>query len=84
MSVAGVLQGVGAAGVLIAFALSQREVWQTDSVRYLAFNLVGAVCLFWAAVLTGLGGFALLEAAWALIALRGLWRRRRGGGRVAG
>jgi hypothetical protein len=77
VSVATVLQWLGAAGVLVAFALSQRGVWPTDSVRYLTMNLVGAVCLFWAAVLTGHGGFVVLEAAWALIALRGLWMRGR-------
>ena len=72
-----ILQWVGAAGVLGAFALSQRAVWPIAGVRYLATNAVAGLCLCVAAILSRQWGFVLLEGAWALIALRGLWSGRR-------
>ena len=77
MSLAMTLQWLGAAGVLSAFALSQRGMWSIDGPLYLTTNLVAGVCLCVAAILTAHWGFALLEAAWAAIALRGLYLRGR-------
>lgn len=71
-----VLQWVGAAGVLSAFGLSQRDVWPIAGVRYLTVNFVAGICLCAAAILTSQWGFVLLEGAWATIALRGLWSGR--------
>lgn len=77
MSTATALQWFGAAGILTAFGLAQRDLLAIDSVRYLTMNLVAGTCLCWAAVLTSHWGFVLLEGAWALIALGGLVRGRR-------
>ncbi|MDQ6807166.1 MAG: hypothetical protein M3065_19920 [Actinomycetota bacterium] len=68
-----VLQWLGAAGVLGAFAFSQRTVWSIHSRRYLMTNLAAGTCLCAAAILSRQWGYTLLEGAWALIALRGLW-----------
>ena len=77
MSLAMTLQWLGAAGVLAAFALSQRGIWSIDGPPYLTTNLAAGVSLLVAAVLTSHWGFAFLEGAWAAIALRGLYLRGR-------
>ena len=73
-----VLQWLGAAGVLCAFALSQREAWPISSRRYLITNLLAGLCLCAAAILTRQWGYTLLEGAWAVIAFRGLILGLRG------
>lgn len=77
MSLAMILQWLGAAGILSAFGLSQRGRWSIDGPLYLTTNLVAGLGLCVAAVLAAHWGFALLEGAWAAIALRGLYLRGR-------
>ncbi len=71
---ASILQWLGAAGLLAAFALSQRGTWAVDRLSYLVVNLVAGVCLSVSAALGEQWGYTFLEGAWALIALRGISR----------
>jgi predicted membrane channel-forming protein YqfA (hemolysin III family) len=71
------LQWIGAILCLIAFALSQRRIWNLSSYRYLIFNLIGGTALSVAAVLSHQWGFVLLEGVWAMVAAWGISMRLR-------
>jgi hypothetical protein len=64
---------LGAFFVLLAYALQRFKRISADSFAYLLLNFTGGALLCWAAVNTGQLGFILLEGAWALISLFGLW-----------
>lgn len=65
---------VGACLVLLAYALQRFQRISAESAFYLTLNFIGGALLCWAAIGTGQIGFILLEGAWALISLLGLWR----------
>jgi hypothetical protein len=65
---------LGACLVLLAYALQRFNRISAGSALYLTFNFIGGALLCWAAINTGQIGFILLEGAWALISLLGLWR----------
>ncbi len=65
---------LGACLVLLAYALQRFNRISAESALYLTFNFIGGALLCWAAISTGQIGFILLEGAWALISLLGLWR----------
>jgi hypothetical protein len=71
------LQWIGAILCLVAFALSQRGIWNLSSYRYLIFNLIGGTALSVAAVLSHQWGFVLLEGVWALVAAWSISTRLR-------
>ena len=64
----------GAALVLIAFAGSSFGKISPNGRAYNAFNFFGSSALFAAAVAAGQWGFLILNAVWALVSLRALFR----------
>ena len=74
-----VLQVCGSVLVLVAFAMSQRNVLSTSSRTYLVLNLVGSAVLAVLALHERQWGFLLLEAVWGVVSgasLAGTLRRR--------
>lgn len=78
-----IVQILGALLILAAFVLAQAGRVATDSLRYLAPNLVGSGVLAFDAYAGNEWGFLLLEGAWAVVsaasALKAalVWRARR-------
>ena len=73
-------QLIGAAVLLLGYALSQTGRIKTDSLPYLLFNAIGSLLLLIDAVRAMQWGFIILEAAWFLFSLPGLYKvvTRRG------
>jgi len=69
----------GAALVLVAYAAQHFGRLSAKGAAYLTLNFVGGIFLCWVAVNTRQSGFILMEGAWVLISLSGLWRLRRNG-----
>ena len=67
-------QLTGAALLLVAYALSQTGRIKGDSLLYLLFNALGSLLLLIDAVRAVQWGFIILEAAWFLFSLPGLFR----------
>ena len=72
MSLAELLQIVGALAVLVPFVWSQVGTLPTVAPLYLWLNLGGSALLAALALHDAQWGFLLLEASWALVAARGL------------
>lgn len=67
----------GAALILAAYVALQRG-WLTNRDRsFNLLNFLGSVLLTWVAVMDWRLGFILLEAAWALLSLPGIFRPRK-------
>ncbi|HEY7145454.1 MAG TPA: hypothetical protein VH637_14520 [Streptosporangiaceae bacterium] len=75
MSLADVLQLIGAALILSAFLLAQFRRLGTDSYVYLALNVAGAGILAELAAAGHQWGFLLLEFVWALASAGALIRK---------
>ncbi len=69
---ADVVQVVGALFILVPFASQQLRGLSPASAVYLWPNLVGSAILAVLALVDEQWGFLLLEAVWALVAIRGL------------
>jgi hypothetical protein len=67
---------VGAALILVAYALLQLGKLQQRGRLFNAMNFVGSGLLTWVAVQQGQLGFIVLEGAWALLSLPGTLRPR--------
>ncbi len=67
----------GAALVLFAYAAQHFGRLSAKGAAYLMLNFVGGIFLCWVAVSTKQLGFILMEGAWVLISLSGLWRLLR-------
>jgi len=67
-----IVQIAGALLILAGFAAAQAGLADVRSYRYLWPNLVGSAALAFDAWHERQWGFLLLEAVWALVALRGL------------
>jgi hypothetical protein len=65
---------IGALCILGAFVAQQFGWVETGTVAYQFLNLVGAVLLGIVAVIEVQYGFILLESAWALVSVWGLYR----------
>ena len=65
---------VGAAVILLPFALSQLGRWKVESLRYQVMNVLGAAVLTGVAVIERQYGFILVEGAWTLMSVAGLIR----------
>lgn len=75
-------QLIGAALLLAAYALSQTGRIKSDSLGYLLLNFLGALMLAIDAIRAVQWGFIILECAWVLFSLPGLYRvlvRKMGG-----
>jgi hypothetical protein len=68
---------VGAALILVAYALNQAGRVRPSDTAYMLMNFVGAALLAWVAVVDRRVGFILLEGAWAVLSLVPLVRERR-------
>jgi len=69
------LQIVGAILILAGFGAAQAGRVSPQSYAYLGVNLVGSALLAILAVIERQWGFVLLETAWALITIWGLFAR---------
>jgi len=77
------LQIAGAILILAGFGAAQAGRLSTHSYAYLWVNLVGSALLAVLAVIERQWGFVLLETAWALITVCGLFARLSGRSRTA-
>lgn len=73
-----VLSGIGAALILLAFWALQTDRLRPHQTAYQVLNLVGAVLLATAALMTEGWAFVVLNTVWAAVAL---WSLARGPGR---
>jgi hypothetical protein len=73
-----IIQIVGALLILAGFILTQWNLLDADSHRYLILNLAGGTILALLAFQAQRWGFVLLEGVWALVALAGLIVRLSG------
>lgn len=69
----------GAALILGAYLALQRGWLARESRNYNALNLVGSLCLTYAAVRNWNLGFVILEGSWAILSLPGTLRRQPAG-----
>lgn len=69
---------LGAAMILAAFAAQQAGKMRSESVEYLALNLVGSAILTYFALDAGNLGLIALEGSWALISLVSLVKTSTG------
>ncbi len=67
-------QLIGAGLLLAAYALNQTGRLKGDSVPYLALNLAGAALLAYDAIRAMQWGFIILECAWCVFTVPGLFR----------
>jgi hypothetical protein len=67
----------GAACVLVAYAMQRFKYLEAERAPYLLLNFAGGALLCFAAVVTGQIGFIILEGAWTLISLIGLFNLGR-------
>jgi hypothetical protein len=71
-----VVQLVGSLLVLAGFAASQFGWLDAKSAPYLVVNVVGSVVLAADAIYEAQWGFLLLEGAWSVVSVAGLFRLR--------
>ena len=67
---------LGALLILIAYIALQFGWMSGRDVSFNVINLLGSSLLAWVAVIDWRVGFIVLEGAWALISLAGIFRRR--------
>jgi hypothetical protein len=73
--VAQAIQLIGAALILVAYALAQLGTLGPRGAPFLLLNLAGALILAGSAFDEEQWGFLVLEIAWAAISVAGLFRR---------
>jgi hypothetical protein len=66
---------VGAALILGAYIALQRGITGPDDRWYNAANFIGSALLAWVAIVDRRIGFIVLESAWALFSMPGMFRR---------
>jgi hypothetical protein len=71
-----VIQLVGAALNMGAFALLHFEIAASSALRYLVPNFLGSVILVGSAYHDSQWGFLLLEAAWVVVTAHAILKRR--------
>jgi hypothetical protein len=67
---------LGAALILAAYVALQRGWLPRESRAYNALNFVGSALLTYVAVQDRRVGFIILEGAWALLSMPGMFRRQ--------
>jgi hypothetical protein len=73
-----VLAILGAVLILIAYLAHQLRRMSSETIRYQALNFVGGFFLTVTACVDRQYGFILMEGAWTVISLWGLWNVTRG------
>ncbi len=73
----------GAALILLAFTLLQTRKVPSESFPYQFMNFGGGLALLYVAVVEYQIGFILLEGAWSILSLVGIFRLLRGRQRSA-
>ncbi|MGZ7031520.1 MAG: CBU_0592 family membrane protein [Thermoanaerobaculia bacterium] len=73
-----VLSIVGAVLILFAYLAHQLRKMSAETIKYQALNFVGGFFLTVTAYVDRQYGFILMEGAWTLISLWGLWNVTRG------
>ena len=68
---------VGALLILAAYAALQRGLLGRDDRSFNAMNFVGSSLLAWVAIVDQRVGFIVLEVAWALLSVPGMFVSRR-------
>jgi hypothetical protein len=76
MTTAIVVQLIGAALNMGAFALLHFEIAPSSALKYLVPNLLGSIILVGAAYHASQWGFLLLEAAWVVVTAQAILARR--------
>jgi hypothetical protein len=76
MSAAIVIQLIGAALNMGAFALLHFEIAPSSALRYLVPNMVGSIILVITAYVDRQWGFFLLESAWVVVTAQAILARR--------
>jgi hypothetical protein len=71
------LQFLGAACILLPFALLQASRLSQHAYAYLTLNLVGSALLTAVAVVDGQWGFVILQTVWSLVTAVGIAQRAR-------
>ncbi|MCB0791603.1 MAG: hypothetical protein H6595_11320 [Flavobacteriales bacterium] len=71
-------QLIGAGALLIGYALTQTGRIRPDTLLYLVLNALGSLLLLIDAVRALQWGFIILEAAWFLFSLPGIFRLATG------
>ncbi|MEK9160447.1 MAG: hypothetical protein AAB440_00200 [Patescibacteria group bacterium] len=74
---------LGAALLLAAFIASALNVMENEDLWYNVLNFVGAALLTWYAVLINSWPFIVIEAVWAVVALRGMWKKLAPGAKTS-
>lgn len=69
---------LGALFVLAGYAAQHFKLISSDGLSYLMLNFIGGAMLCWVAIDSRQLGFIVMEGAWVLISLSGLWRLWRG------
>jgi hypothetical protein len=67
---------VGAALILVAYIGLQLGRFSSDNRLFNALNFVGSALLTWVAIVDWRIGFMVLETAWAILSIPGMFRRR--------
>lgn len=71
-----IISSIGAALILAGYVGLQRGWFDRDNRLFNALNFVGSVLLTWVAISDGRIGFIVLEGAWALLSIPGMFRRK--------
>ena len=71
---ANIIGNIGVISFLIAFFLLQKEVLTHNSLSYLSLNLAGSILLIYSLLFHWNMPAFLLEAAWAMISIYGIYK----------
>lgn len=77
MTIWNVIGTLGAAAIILAYALLQSERWRTTQIRYSLLNALGAGCILISLVVEPNMPSMIIEFFWLLISVVGILRRVR-------
>lgn len=77
MTIWNVIGTLGAAAIILAYALLQAGRWQAEQIRYSLLNALGAGCILISLVVEPNMPSMIIEFFWLLISVVGILRRVR-------